>query len=91
MVLDMGEEDDVHLILGRPLLHTTSVIIYMNKGRFISTSLGRRYIVTLIAILLMRSPRRTGIGDATFSVYDSKPSRKKGLIRIRKLLRDKLP
>jgi hypothetical protein len=32
MVLDMGEEDDVHLILGRPFLHTTSSIIYMKQG-----------------------------------------------------------
>jgi hypothetical protein len=32
MVLDMGEEDDIHLILGRPFLHTTSVIIYMKQG-----------------------------------------------------------
>jgi hypothetical protein len=32
MVLDMGEEDDVHLILGRPFLHTTSAIIYMKQG-----------------------------------------------------------
>jgi hypothetical protein len=32
MVLDMGEEYDVHLILGRPFLHTTSVIIYMKQG-----------------------------------------------------------
>jgi hypothetical protein len=32
MVLDMGEEDDVHLILGRLFLHTTSVIIYMKQG-----------------------------------------------------------
>jgi hypothetical protein len=32
MVLDMGEEDDVHLILGIPFLHTTSVIIYMKQG-----------------------------------------------------------
>jgi hypothetical protein len=32
MVLDMGEEDDLHLILGRPFLHTTSVIIYMKQG-----------------------------------------------------------
>jgi hypothetical protein len=29
MILDMGDEDDVHLILGRPFLNTTSVIIYM--------------------------------------------------------------
>jgi ABC-type multidrug transport system ATPase subunit len=32
MVLDMGEEDDVHLILRRLLLHTTSAIIYMKQG-----------------------------------------------------------
>jgi hypothetical protein len=32
MVLDMGEEDDVYLILGRPFLHTTSAIIYMKQG-----------------------------------------------------------
>jgi hypothetical protein len=32
MVLDMGEEDDIHLILGRPFLHTTSAIIYMKQG-----------------------------------------------------------
>jgi hypothetical protein len=32
MVLDMGEEHDVHLILGRPFLHTTSAIIYMKQG-----------------------------------------------------------
>jgi hypothetical protein len=29
MVLDMGEEDYVHLILGRPFLNTTSAIIYI--------------------------------------------------------------
>ena len=33
MVLDIGEEDDVHLILGRPFLHTTSAIIYMKQGK----------------------------------------------------------
>jgi hypothetical protein len=32
MVLDMGEEDDVHLILRRLFLHTTSAIIYMKQG-----------------------------------------------------------
>jgi hypothetical protein len=32
MVLDMGEEDDVHLILGRPFLHITNAIIYMKQG-----------------------------------------------------------
>jgi len=32
MVLDMGEQDDVHLFLRRPFLHTTSAIIYMKQG-----------------------------------------------------------
>jgi len=32
IVLDMGVEDDVHLILRRPFLHTTSAIIYMKQG-----------------------------------------------------------
>jgi hypothetical protein len=32
-ILDMGDEDDVHLILGRPFLNTTSVIIYMKLGQ----------------------------------------------------------
>jgi hypothetical protein len=32
MILDMGDEDDVHLILGRPFLNTTSAIIYMKLG-----------------------------------------------------------
>jgi hypothetical protein len=29
MVLDMGEEDDVHLILERPFLNTNGAIIYI--------------------------------------------------------------
>jgi hypothetical protein len=29
MVLDIGEEDDVHLISGRPFLNTTGAIIYI--------------------------------------------------------------
>jgi hypothetical protein len=33
MILDMGDEDDVQLILGRPFLNTTSAIIYMKLGQ----------------------------------------------------------
>jgi hypothetical protein len=29
LVLDMGEKDDVHLILGGPFLNTTGMIIYI--------------------------------------------------------------
>jgi hypothetical protein len=32
MVLDMGEEDNVHLILGQPFLNTTGAIIYIRTG-----------------------------------------------------------
>jgi hypothetical protein len=32
MVLDMGVEDEFHLILERPFLHITSTIIYMKQG-----------------------------------------------------------
>jgi hypothetical protein len=32
MILDMGDEDDVHLILERLFLNTTSVTIYMKSG-----------------------------------------------------------
>jgi len=42
-------------------------------------------------MLLMRSLRRTGIGDAILHVKNKKPSRRKGLIRKRKLLKKKLP
>jgi hypothetical protein len=33
MILDIGDEDDVHLILGRPFFNTTSAIIYMKSGQ----------------------------------------------------------
>ena len=32
MVLDMGEEDDTPIILGRPFLNTTNAIIYVGSG-----------------------------------------------------------
>jgi hypothetical protein len=33
MILDMGDEDDVYLILGRQFLNTTSAIICMKSGQ----------------------------------------------------------
>ena len=33
MILDMGEEEDVPIILGRPFLNTTNVIIYIGLGQ----------------------------------------------------------
>ena len=32
MVLDIGEEEDVPIILGRPFLNTTNSIIYVESG-----------------------------------------------------------
>jgi hypothetical protein len=31
IVLDMGEEEDIPIILGRPFLNTTNVIIYVGS------------------------------------------------------------
>ena len=33
MVLDMGEEDDTPIILGKPFLNTTKAIIYVGSGQ----------------------------------------------------------
>ena len=33
MVLDMGEEDDTPIILGKPFLNTTNTIIYVGCGQ----------------------------------------------------------
>ena len=33
MVLDMGEEDDTLIILGRPFLNTINAIIYIRSGQ----------------------------------------------------------
>jgi hypothetical protein len=33
MVLDMEEEDDSPIILGRPFLNTTNAIIYVGSGQ----------------------------------------------------------
>jgi hypothetical protein len=42
MVLDMGDEDEVHLILGRPFLNTTSAIIYMKSREIHFQFLGEK-------------------------------------------------
>jgi hypothetical protein len=42
MVLDMGEEDDIHLILRILFLHTTSAIIYMKQGEIHFHFLGEK-------------------------------------------------
>ena len=63
MVLDKGEEEyDTPIILGRPFLNTTSMIIYVGLDKSTSNSLEKRYVVISIVIPLMNSPRRPALG-----------------------------
>jgi hypothetical protein len=63
IVLDMGEEeDDTPIILGRPFLNTTNMIIYVGSGQVHFQFPRERYDVIIIVILLMSSQRRTAPG-----------------------------
>jgi hypothetical protein len=42
MVLDMEEEDDSPIILGRPFLNTTNVVIYVGSGQIHFQFLGEK-------------------------------------------------
>ena len=42
MVLDMGEEDDTPIILGRPFLNTTNVIIFVGSRQVHFQFLGEK-------------------------------------------------
>jgi hypothetical protein len=78
MILDMGDEDDVHLILGRPFLNTTNAIIYMKSGQIHFHFLVERCAAISIAIPLMSNPRKTGRGDVVLSAKRSKSLRMDG-------------
>ena len=68
MFLDMGEEDDTPIILGRPFLNTTNVIIYIRSRQVHFQSIEKRYAIILIVILLMNSRRRATLrGDVNHS------------------------
>ena len=63
MVLDMGEEeDDKPIILGRSFLNTTMRSSTSDLDKSTSNSLEKRYVVILIVIPLMNSPRRPALG-----------------------------
>ena len=62
MVLDMGEEDNTPIIIGRPFLNTTNTIIYVVSRQSTSNSLEIRYAVILIVIPLMSSRRSPALG-----------------------------
>jgi hypothetical protein len=49
--MDMGEECDPPIILGRPFLNTTKAIIYIGIGRSISNSPQKRYAFISIVII----------------------------------------
>ena len=60
MVLNMGEEEnDTPIILGRPFLNTTNVIIYVGSGQ---VHFQIPYAVILIVIPLMTSRRSPTLG-----------------------------
>ena len=42
MILDMGEEEDVPIILGRLFLNTTNTIIYVRSGQIHFQFLGQK-------------------------------------------------
>jgi hypothetical protein len=62
MILDIEEEDDSPIILGRPFLNTTNASSMLDLDKSTSNSLEKRYAVTLIVILLMISRRSPAPG-----------------------------
>ena len=63
MVLDMvEEEDDAPIILGRPFLNTTNMIIYIESWQVHFQFPREKVCVILIFILLMNSLRRAAPG-----------------------------
>ena len=83
LILDMGEDDDVHLILGRPFLYATSTIIYKRKSIF--TFLEKRYDATSSTTYPMKHPRRTEVKDAALKAKEDKLSRIERPIMKKKL------
>ena len=59
MVLDMGEEEDVPIILGRPFLNTINAITMLDMDKSTSNSLDKRYIAISIVIQLMNIQKRS--------------------------------
>jgi hypothetical protein len=71
MVLDMGDkEEETPIILERPFLNTTDVIIYIRSGQIYFQFPDKRYAITLIVILIMSSPRSNATieGDVDLAI-----------------------
>jgi hypothetical protein len=62
MVLDMEEEDESPIILGRLFLNTTNAIIYVGSRQVHLQFPRERYDVISIVTVLMSSRRRTALG-----------------------------
>ena len=60
MVLDMGEqEEDVPIILGRPFLNTTNVIIYVESGQVHFQFLGEKVWFYFNSYTTYEQPKKT--------------------------------
>jgi hypothetical protein len=86
MVLDMGEEDDVHLILGRPFLHTTSAITYMRQGQFHFHFLGEKVRCYINSYTTLEKPKKNKNRRCHSQIIKKEEANQE-----RKLLKLKLP
>ena len=78
MVLDMGDEDEVHLILGRPFLNTTRAAIYIRIGEVHFQFQSEKVRCYLIVTLLMKFVGRIGQEGGVVNVKRNKPPRMDG-------------
>jgi hypothetical protein len=78
MILDIGDEDDVHLILGRPFLNTTSMTIYMKSGYIHFQFPAKKVCCYFNSYTSYEQPRKIGRGDIVLSAKRSKSLRTDG-------------
>jgi hypothetical protein len=78
MILDMGDEDDIHLILGRPFLNTTSTIIYKKLGQIHFQFPTEKVCCYFNSYTSFEQPKKIGRGDVILSAKRSKSLRMDG-------------
>jgi hypothetical protein len=59
MVLDMEEEDDSPIILGRPFLNTTNAVIYVGSGQIHFHFLGEKVHCYFNSYTTYEQPKKT--------------------------------
>jgi hypothetical protein len=91
MVLDMGEEDHVHLILGRPFLHTTSAIIYMKQGEIHFHFPGEKVCCHFNSYTTYEKPKKNRNRRRRSQRLRQQAIKEEGANQKRKLLKEKLP